>query len=70
MRENRFVRAERYLFGLALGLAIVISGCEGGNDKDSSLVKPEVPPEVKAKDSMDAYLKSMSKGANKASVKK
>ncbi len=69
MREVRFVRADRCLFGLVLGLAIVMSGCEGGTDKGAATVVPDTPPDVKAKESMDAYLKSMKGGANPAAKK-
>jgi hypothetical protein len=54
MRDVRSVRADRWLLGSALGLVIALGGCEGGSDTPQTVV-PEVPPDVAAKASMNAY---------------
>lgn len=63
-------RAGRRFLAVALGACIVWPGCDSGSKPDGEMVKPEVPPEVKAKESMDAYLKAMNKSDAKGAHKK
>jgi hypothetical protein len=61
MRKNVGVRAFRSALGIAFVTSILCVGCEG--DSKDQMVKPETPPEVAGKASMDAYLKDKGKNA-------
>jgi hypothetical protein len=70
MRKNGCAPlGRRHLGLLALAGCIVWSGCDSGSSDKGEMVKPEVSPDVKAKESMDAYLKSNPKAAKGAAKK-
>ena len=58
MPQQGFVCTRRRVLGLMLVGCVVGAGCESGS-KDSQVVTPEVPPDVAAQKSMEAYKAQM-----------
>jgi hypothetical protein len=68
MQRRKAIWASSCAFYVGLGFAgpVTLSGCDGGSDKPEML-KPDQPPSVTSKDSMNEYLKNVpKKGAAKA----